>query len=113
MKTISFLLKLVPCVIPLAAGAYFIAEVFFPALRDPNFNQWEINEGGSSVEVMGWRKVLTPPRVVAQGYMSNRAACAVAIAAGLILISVGVFVTRHVTGYPRFIPDIVRTWTFN
>ncbi len=114
MKTLSLLVELVPFLGVLCGGMYAIAEVFFPFLRGPDFNRWEVDEGGGSyVQITGWRKVLTPPRVVARGYMSDRAACAVAIAAGVVLISIGIFGIRHFSGFPKFVPDpFGKEWTF-
>ena len=47
-----------------------------------------------------------PPRVVAQGYMSDGAACAVALIAGVLFILIATFGIRHVSGFPAFFPDL-------
>lgn len=114
MKIVILLVELAPFLGVLYGGMYAIAEVFFPSLRDSNFNRWEVDEGGGSyVRIMGWRKVLTPPRVMARGYMSDRAACAVAILLGSVLILIGMFGIRHISGFPRLIPDpFGKVWTF-
>ncbi len=99
--------NLLPYIAFLSAGVYTILEVFFPSLRNSDFNRWEVDEGtGSYIQIMGWRKVLTPPRVVAQGYMSDRAACAIAIVAGIFCTLIGTFGVRHVGGVPNFLPDL-------
>jgi len=116
MNNLTLLVELLPFAGAFIAGLYFIAEVFIPSLRPRDFNRWEVDEGGSEVDVnvafWQWRKVLTPPRVVAQGYMSNRAACTVAVVAGLVCICIAVLGVRHLTGFPNFIPDPVGQWTF-
>ena len=107
MEKLTLLFKLLPFAGFLAAGVFSILEVFFPSLRDADFNRWEVDEGGGTyVQIMGWKKMLTPPRVVAQGYMSDRAACAVAIVAGVLCILIGTFGFRHVSGYPVVLPDL-------
>jgi hypothetical protein len=107
VSTFTLCFKLIPYFGCLYGGTYAILEVLFPALRDPDFNRWEIDDGsGSYIEVMGWKKVLTPPRVIAQGYMSNRAACTVAVFAGLIFLIIGTLGVRHVSGFPPFVPDV-------
>lgn len=77
-------------------GIFSILEVAFPSLRPSNFNHWEIDSQGSHIEIMGWRKYLSPPRVIAQGYMSDRTACAVALAVGVVFMSVGIYGIRHI-----------------
>ena len=106
MEKLTLFFKLLPFLAFLYWGVFAILEVFFPSLRDPDFNRWEIDEGtGSYIQILGWKKMLTPPRVVAQGYMSDRAACAVAFIAGVVCISIAMFGIRHVTGFPEFFPD--------
>ena len=79
---LALFFKLLPFLVALYAGIYSILEVLFPSLRSPNFNRWEADvRVGPYVNIMGWTKVLTPPRVLAYRYMSNSAACAVAVAA--------------------------------
>ena len=88
-------------------GIFSILEVLFSSLRNPDFNRWEIDEvGGTSIQVLGWKKVLAPPRVLAQGYMSDNAACGVALATGVILILIAIFGMRHVSGFPESLPDL-------
>jgi hypothetical protein len=82
-------------------------EVLFPSLRDSDFNRWEVDEdNGASIQILGWKKMLTPPRVLAQGYMSENRACAVAIGVGTIFILVAILGIRHVSGFPQFLPDL-------
>jgi hypothetical protein len=103
----TFFFKVLPYLVCLYVGVFSILEVFFPSLRGPGFNRWEVDEGsGSSVTILGWKKVLRPPRVLAQGYMSDGAACAVAIVVGVIFVFVAAFGIRHVTGVPEFVPDL-------
>jgi hypothetical protein len=103
----TFFLRLLPYLLCLYAGIHLILEVFFPSIRDPDFNRWEVDEGGESyIQIMGWKKMLRPPRVIAQGYMPDRAACALAIVVGAILVLVGTFGIRHVSGFPGFLPDL-------
>jgi hypothetical protein len=81
--------------------------VFFPDLRDRDFNRWEIDDNtGAYIQIAGWKKMLTPPRVIAQGYMSDRAACAMAIGVGVVLLLIAMFGIRHVIGFPEFFPDL-------
>jgi hypothetical protein len=88
-------------------GIVSILEVLFLSLRDPDFNRWEVDEGGGSyIQILGWRKMLTPPRVLAQGYMSDRAACAGALVVGGMFILIAMFGFRHVSGLPEFFPDV-------
>jgi hypothetical protein len=104
---LSLILKLLPYLFCLYGGIYSILEVLFPSLRDPDFNHWEVDEGsGSSVTILGWKKVLTPPRAIAQGYMSDRTACAAALVFGAIFISIAILGVRHVSGFPAFLPDL-------
>jgi hypothetical protein len=103
---VTFFFEVLPCLVFLYAGVFSILEVFFPPLRGPEFGRWEVDEGsGSSVTILGWKKVLRPPRVLAQGYMSEGAACAVAIVVGVILVIIATFGIRHVTGFPEILPD--------
>jgi hypothetical protein len=107
MQAASFLLRLFPYLAFMFAGVFSILEVIFPSLRDPDFNRWEIDdESGSYIQVAGWRKMLSPPRVVAQGYMSDNAACNVALAVGVFFILLAIFGIRHVGEFPRFLPDL-------
>jgi len=104
---LRFFVRLLPYLVCLYAGIHTILEAFFPSLRDPDFNRWEVDEGGGSyIQIMGWKKMLTPPRVIAQGFMPDRAACAVAIVVGAIFILIGTFGIRHVSGFPGFLPDL-------
>jgi hypothetical protein len=112
MEKLILLLKLLPYLPFLYIGIFSILEVLFPSLREPDFNRWEIDEvTGTSVQILGWRKVLRPPRVLAQGYMSDKAACATALAFGLLFLSVGAFGIRHVIGLPSFLPDLFEALT--
>lgn len=107
MQATSLLIKLSPFLALLCAGIFSILEVIFPSLRGPDFNRWEVDEGsGSYIEFMGWRKVLRPPRVIAQGYMTDSAACKVAIVVGVFFILIAAFGIRHVGGFPSFFPDL-------
>ena len=107
MEKLTLFFKLLPYLAFLYGGIVSILEVFFPSLRDPDFNRWEVDEcGGSSVQILGWKKMLTPPRVLAQGYMSDRAACAVALAVGVMFILIALLGIRHVSGVPEFFPDV-------
>lgn len=110
MEKLALLFKLLPYLPFLYIGVFSILEVLFPSLRDPDFNRWELDEGrGTPIQILGWRKVLAPPRVLAQGYMSDKAASATALAFGLLFLSVGVFGIRHVTGLPTFLTDLFET----
>ena len=107
MKSVSFLLSLFPYIVFLCIGVFSVLEVFFPSLRDPDFGRWEVDEGsGSYIQIMGWKKIIAPPRVLAQGFMSDRAACGVALIIGVICILVGIFGIRHVGGLPHLLPDL-------
>jgi hypothetical protein len=100
-------LKLVPCLVFLYVGIYSILEVIFPFLRGPNFNRWEVDvRVGPSVNIMGWIMILTRPRVSAYRYMSDSAACVVALVVGVICILGAILGIRHVVGVPEFIPDL-------
>lgn len=103
---VTLFIKLLPFFLFLYGGIDSILEALFPSLRGPDFNRWEVDEGGSYINIMGWRKALTPPRVIAQGYMSDGAACAVALVVGVIFIFIAIFGIRHVGGIPEFIPDL-------
>ena len=104
---LALFFKLLPFLVALYAGIYSILEVLFPSLRSPNFNRWEADvRVGPYVNIMGWTKVLTPPRVLAYRYMSNSAACAVALVVGVIFMLIAIFGIRHVSGVPEFIPDL-------
>jgi hypothetical protein len=46
------------------------------------------------------------PRVMAQAYMPNRAACATAIVVGIICVLIGTLGIRHVSGFPEVLPDL-------
>lgn len=99
--------KLIPFLICLVYGAYSILEVFFPSLRSANFNRWEIDDNsGTTIQVMGWKKVLSPPRVLASGYLSERTACSIAFGVGALLISIGIFGIRHIADFPGWLPDL-------
>jgi hypothetical protein len=102
----TFFLGLLPYLVFLYVGIHSILETFFPSLRDPDFNRWEVDEGGGSyIQIMGWKKMLTPPRVIAQGYVPDRAAFAVAVVMGVICVLIGTFGIRHVCDFPGFLPD--------
>lgn len=108
MEKMTFFVKIFPFLAFLCAGIFSVLEVFSPSLRSPDFNRWEIDEGtGTTLQVGAWRKVLRPPRVLAQGYMSDGAACVVALVLGAICILVGVAGIRHVVGFPEFLPDVL------
>ena len=99
--------KVLPFALLLAYGAYTILEVFFPSLRNPDFNQWEIDENrGATIQIMGWKKALSPPRVLARGYLSERAACTVGLCIGTVFVVIGVFGIRHTIGIPLWFPDL-------
>lgn len=84
--------KVLPFAACLGYGAYSIVEVFFPSLRSSDFNRWEVDEdSGAAIQIMGWKKALSPPRVLASGYLSERGACTVAFCFEAILITIGVF----------------------
>jgi hypothetical protein len=107
MENVTLFFRLLPYLGCISWGIYSVLEVYFPSLRDPDFNRWEVDEGsGSSIQILGWRKVLTPPRVLAQGYLSDSTACAIALIAGAILIFIGMLGIRHVSGLPEFLPDL-------
>jgi hypothetical protein len=104
---VTFFFKVLPYLVFLYAGVLSILEVFFPSLRGPEFARWEVDEGsGSSITILGWKKVLRPPRLLAQGYKSDGAACAVTIVVGVILVLIAMFGMRHVTSFPEFVPDL-------
>jgi hypothetical protein len=112
MDLVRLGLKLFPFAALLYWGIFSILEVFVPSLRTSDFNRWEVDAGeGTYVEVLGWRKVISPPRVIAQGYMSNRAACSVGLIVGVLCILIGILGVRHVGGSLQFIPDLIgRFW---
>jgi len=103
---LALFFRLLPYLAFLYAGIVSVLEVLFLSLRDPDFNRWEADEGGSYIRILGWKKMLTPPRVLAQGYMSDSAACAVALVVGVICILIAIFGIRHVSGFPEFFPDL-------
>ena len=114
MVLFSRLWGTLPFVLFLGYGAYSILEVFFPSLRGSDFGRWEIDEGsGTNIQVMGWKKVLSLPRVLASGYLSERAACRVALCLGTVLIAVGVVGIRHTTGFPSWFPDLFDRFSAN
>jgi len=107
MDTTLLLLRLLPAFTAVGYGVYAVLEVLFPSLRDPNFNQWEVTDDrGAYIEIMGWRKALRPPRVIAQGYMSDRTACTLSFCVGTLLIIIGFVFIRHIAGVPESFPDI-------
>ena len=55
---------------------------------------------------LGWKKVLRPPRVIAQGYLSENTACAVSLILGIVMIVGAFLVIRHVAGVPQSFPDL-------
>lgn len=100
--------RILPFLALLSCGIYSILEVTFPQLRGSDFNRWEIDsDSASSIQIMGWKKVLSAPRVLASGYLSNRAACSLSLAVGLVLIIAAVIGIRHVVGFPSWLPDVV------
>jgi len=104
---LSLFFKLLPYLFCLYGGIYSILEVLFPSLRDPDFNHWEVDEGtGSSITILGWKKILTPPRVIAQGYLSDGPACAIALIFGILFTSIAIFGIRNVSGLLAFLPDL-------
>jgi hypothetical protein len=106
METAFLLFHLLPAFSMVAYGTYLILEVFFPSLRDPDFNRWEVDGGnGSYIKILGWKKVLTPPRVIALGYFSERTACAISMTLGIVMIVAGFFLIRHIAGVPGSFPD--------
>ena len=106
MKIAFLLFQLLPAFAFVAYGTYSILEVFFPSLRDPDFGYWEVDGGsGSSIEILGWKKVLTPPRIIAQGYFSENTACSVSLIVGIVMIVVGLLLIRHIAGVPGSFPD--------
>lgn len=107
METASLLFHLLPAFLMVAYGTYFVLEVFFPSLRDPDFDRWEVDDNsGSSIQILGWKKVITPPRVIAQGYLSEGTACGISLTIGMVLIVAGFLVIRHVAGVPESLPDL-------
>jgi hypothetical protein len=107
MEKLAFFFRLLPYLLFLYAGVVSILEVFLPSLRDTDFNRWEVDEGGGSyVKILGWTRMLTAPRVVAKGYMSDGAACAVALVTGVLFVLIAMFGIRHVSGFPAFFPDL-------
>jgi hypothetical protein len=106
MRYLPLLIKVFPFGAFLYYGVKSILQALIPSMRDPDFNRWEIDEGtGDYIEIFGWRKVLRTPHVIAQGYMSDGAASAVAIIVGVICIVIGIIGIRHFTGVPAFIHD--------
>jgi hypothetical protein len=107
MEKQTYFFRLLPYLALLFGGIVSILEVIFPSLRDPDFNRWEVDEGsGSYIRILGWKKMLTPPRILAQGYMSDSAACALALVVGIILVLIAMLGIRHVSGFPDFFPDL-------
>jgi hypothetical protein len=107
MDTAFFLFRLLPAFILVGYGTFSILEVFFPSLRDPDFNRWEVDDNsGSSIQILGWKKVLTPPRVIAQGYFSESTACAMSMTFGIVMIVAGLLMIRHMAGVPESVPDL-------
>lgn len=108
METASLLFHSLPAFLMVGYGAYSILEAFFPSLRDPNFDRWEVDDNsGSYIQIMGWRKMLKPPRVIAQGYLSERTACAIALSVGILSIVIGFLFIRHIAGIPESLPDLL------
>ena len=67
MEKLKLFFTLLPYLALLYGGLHLSLEVFFPYLRDPDFNHWEVDEGvGSYVQIPGWKKTLRPPRVLAR-----------------------------------------------
>jgi hypothetical protein len=108
MDTALLLFRLLPAFVFVGYGVYSIVEIFFPSLREPDFNHWDIEIGRDDyVQVPGWRKVFKPARVIAEGYMSDSAACTISALAGLFLIIVGFAMIRHTAGIPEGVPDFI------
>lgn len=92
----------------LGYGVYSILEVIFPRLRNSDFNRWEIDaDSGNYIQILGWRKMLSPPRALARGRLSDRAACNLSLAFGIFLITIAVVAIRHIAGFPSGLPDLV------
>ncbi|HEV7675155.1 MAG TPA: hypothetical protein VGQ12_11550 [Candidatus Angelobacter sp.] len=107
METAFLLFRLLPAFTIVGYATYSILEVFFPSLRDPDFNRWEVDDNsGSSIQILGWKKVLTPPRVIAQGYFSDSTACAISLTLGIVMILAGFLLIRHMAGFPESFPDL-------
>ena len=107
LNYLELFMKILPFLFFLYGGIYSILEALFPKLRDAEFNRWEIDEGsGTSITFLGWKKVLSPPRVLAQGYMSDSAACVVAVCSGCLFIFIALIGIRHFAGIPAFLPDL-------
>lgn len=101
MSTAGIIFRCLPFFAMVGYGVYYLLEVVFPSLRDKDFNYWEVdNNSGSYLNLLGWRIVLVPPRVLAQGYLSDNAACAVAIGVGIFLIVLGLAAVHKIAGVP-------------
>jgi hypothetical protein len=106
METALLLFHLIPAFAMVGYGTYSMLEVFFPSLRDPDFGRWEVDDdSGSSIQIMGWKKMLKPPRVIAQGYFSDSTAWALSLILGILLIVAGFLIMRHIAGVPESFPD--------
>ena len=106
MEFVALLFKAAPFLAFLACGIYALLEALIPSLRGADFNHWEIDEaGGDNIQILGWKKALSPPRVLASGYLSERSAVTVAICFGSLFILIGTFGIRHVTRFPGWPPD--------
>jgi hypothetical protein len=100
-------MRMLPFIAFVIYGVYLIAEVFIPSIRSSDFDKWEIDAGNEiSITVLGWTKILSNPRVLASGYLSERSASGLSLAIGLLLVSIGILGIRHVTGIPPWIPDL-------
>jgi hypothetical protein len=100
MEKLKLFFRLLPYHALLYGDPHSSLEVFFPYLRDPDFNRWEVDEGvGSYVQILGWKKTLRPPRVLARGHMSESAARAVGLIAGVVWILIAIFGIRHVVAF--------------
>jgi len=89
-------------------GIYLLLKGLFPELRDKDFQRWSVEEGGISVEFLGFfEKVIRPSKVIAEGKMSEKTAVRVYSSIGFLMIAVGFLAFRHITGIPAWFPDVV------
>jgi hypothetical protein len=90
-------------------GVYLVLACFLPGLRSKGFHHWSVSDGGSSIEFLGFfEKVIRPPKVIAEGEMSEKTAVRVYLSIGFLLITIGSLVFRHITGTPVWFPDVVQ-----
>jgi hypothetical protein len=88
-------------------GLYLVLAAFLPDLRWENFGPWSVNDGGSYIEFFGIEKTLRPPKVIAEGEMSERAAAVFSFCIGFLMTAIGCVAYRHITGIPAVLPDLV------